>query len=77
MKSLPLLKAIGLLMLLMFTTGIVLPWVISNVLMPVWMIMFTFAAVLCLWVIILERPYRKLIKSALKAFRKEEKVNVD
>lgn len=77
MKSLPLLKAIGLLMLLMFTTGIVLPWVISNVLMPVWMIMFTFAAVLCLWVIILERPYRKLIKTVLKAFLKEEKVNVD
>jgi hypothetical protein len=72
-----LLKAIGLLMLLMFTTGIILPWVISNVLMPVWMIIFTLGAVIALWVVILERPYRKLIKFALRAYRREDKVNVD
>lgn len=76
MKSRHLLKAIGLLMLLMFTTGIVLPWIISNVLMPVWMIIFTLGAVLALWVMILERPYRKLIKFALKAYKSEKK-NVD
>lgn len=63
-------------MLLMFTTGIVLPWIISNVLMPVWMIIFTLGAVLALWVMILERPYRKLIKFALKAYKSEKK-NVD
>ena len=64
------------LMLLMFTTGIVLPWVISNVLMPVWMIIFTLGAVIALWVVLLERPYRKMVACFLKA-RKEEFKNVD
>lgn len=77
MKSRHLLKAIGMLMLLMFTTGIVLPWVISNVLMPVWMIIFTLGAIIALWVILLEKPYRRLIKLALRTYRREDKVNVD
>jgi hypothetical protein len=76
MKSRHLLKAIGLLMLLMFTTGIIVPWIISNVLMPVWMIIFTLGAVIAFWVLLLERPYRKMIKVFLKA-RKEEFKNVD
>lgn len=77
MKSRHLLKVIFLMMLLMFTTGIVLPWVISNVIMPVWMIMFTLGAILCLWVLILERPYRQLIKFLIRSYRKEHNVNVD
>ena len=77
MKSRHLIKGIGMFMLLMFTTGIILPWVISNVVMPVWMIMFTLGAILCLWVVILERPYRNLIKFAIRAYRREDKVNVD
>ncbi len=60
------------LMLLMFTTGIVLPWVISNVLMPVWMIIFTLGAIIALWVILLEKPYRRLIKLALRTYRRRE-----
>ena len=77
MKSRHLLKGIGMFMLLMFTTGIFLPWVISNVIMPVWMIMFTLGAILCLWVVILERSYRQLIRFAIRAYRREDKVNVD
>jgi hypothetical protein len=73
MKSRCLLKAIGLLMLLMFTTGIVLPWIISNVLMPVWMIIFTLAAVIALWVVLLESPYRKLVQFLLNT--KKESAN--
>jgi hypothetical protein len=76
MKSRYLIKGIGMFMLLMFTTGIVLPWVISNVIMPVWMIMFTLGAILCLWVVILEQAYLKLIKFAIRAYRRE-KINVD
>ena len=72
MTSRHLLKAIGMLMLLMFTTGIVLPWVISNVLMPVWMIIFTLGAIIALWVILLEKPYRRLIKLALRTYRRRE-----
>jgi Flp pilus assembly protein TadB len=77
MKSRHLLKGIGMLMFLMFTTGIILPWVISNVVMPLWMIMFTLGGVLCLWIVILERPYRRLIKFAVRTFRQGEIKNVD
>ena len=70
MKSRHLIKGIGMFMLLMFTTGIILPWVISNVIMPVWMIIFTLGAVIALWVVLLERPYRKMVACFLKA-RKE------
>lgn len=77
MKSRHLLKGIGMFMLLMFTTGIVLPWVISNVVMPLWMIMFTLGGVLCFWIVILERPYRHLIKFIIRTFHKGEIENVD
>lgn len=68
-----LLKAVGLAMLLMFTTGIVLPWIISTIVMPLWMIIFTLGAVIFLWVILLDRPFRKLINLAIKARKKEIK----
>lgn len=68
-----LLKAVGLIMLLMFTTGIVLPWIISNVVMPLWMIIFTLGAVIFLWIVLCERPFRKLINLAIKARKQEVK----
>lgn len=71
-----LLKAVGLAMLLMFTTGIVLPWVISTIVMPLWMIIFTLGAVIFLWIILLDKPFRKLINLAIWT-RKKETENVD
>ncbi len=65
LRTVNLLKAMGILMLLIFTTGIVLPWVISNVLMPVWMIIFTLGGIVALWVVLLERPYYAVIKYLL------------
>ena len=59
-------------MLLTFTTGIVLPWVISNVMMPLWMIIFTLGAVIALWVVILEKPYRTFIKFILKSLNSNQ-----
>ncbi len=71
-----LLKAVGLAMLLMFTTGIVLPWIISTIVMPLWMIIFTLGAVIFLWIILLDKPFRKLINLAIWT-RKKETENVD
>lgn len=71
-----LLKAVGLAMLLMFTTGIVLPWIISTIVMPLWMIIFTLGEVVFLWIILLDKPFRKLINLALSN-RKKEAENVD
>lgn len=51
----------SLIMLFMFTTGIALPWLISNVVMPLWMIIFSIISLLLFWAIILEKPYRKII----------------
>ncbi len=71
-----LLKAVGLAMLLMFTTGIVLPWIISTIVMPLWMIIFTLGAVIFLWIVLLDKPFRKLINLAIK-FKKKEAENVN
>ncbi len=69
MRTMSVLKGLFLLVAIMFTTGIILPWVISNVLMPVWMIIFTLGTILALWLIILERPFRKMMSRALKSFQ--------
>lgn len=71
-----LLKAVGLAMLLMFTTGIVLPWIISTIVMPLWMIIFTLGAVIFLWIVLLDKPFRKLINLSIK-FKKKEAKNVN
>lgn len=71
-----LLKAVGLAMLLMFTTGIVLPWIISTIVMPLWMIIFTLGAIIFLWIILLDKPFRKLINLTVWT-RKKEAANVD
>ncbi len=61
MNKLALLKASGLMALLLFTTGIALPWIISSVVMPVWMIIFTLIAMAFVWALILEGPFKKLV----------------
>jgi len=70
MKSKSLLKAIGMFILLLFTTGILVPWIISNALMPIWMIVLALGAIIFLWVLLLEWPYQNLVKFALRVYRK-------
>lgn len=55
-----------LVMLFLFTTGIVLPWIISNVVMPIWMTVFAFLAVIFIWMVILDPIIRKLINKIKK-----------
>ncbi len=77
MKSRHLLKGIGLMLFMLFTTGIILPWVISNVIMPVWMIMFTLGGILCIWIVVLDKPCRLFIRIVLRSFRHKEVKYVD
>jgi hypothetical protein len=70
------LQGIGVLMLFFFTAGILLPWVISTLVMPLWMIIFTVGAVTALWVILLETPFFKLV-DVIRSFLSGEADNVD
>jgi F0F1-type ATP synthase assembly protein I len=47
---------------LMFTFGAILPWVISTVLLPLWMIIFVILGLAVVWAVILEAPYSKAVK---------------
>jgi len=63
------LKVVGGFMALFFTTGIVLPWVISNVVMPVWMIIATLGAVCWLWAFIMDKPIRRFCRFTMERFK--------
>ena len=56
------LKGVGLVILLMFTTGVALPWVISNFVMPIWMILGTVGAIIVVWGMLLQPIYTQMIK---------------
>jgi len=71
------LKAVAVVMLLMFTTGIVLPWIISTVILPLWMIIFSVGAVIFLWFVVLDKTFRKSLVFAFKYFNKKDSANVD
>jgi len=68
-------QGIGILVFLLITTGIILPWVISNFILPLWMILVTLGVLIGIWFIVLEIPARKIF-IFLKSQVKEAK-NVD
>lgn len=70
MKSKYLFALIILVMLFMLTTGIALPWVISNDALPVWLIVIIISGIVGLWYKLLEDPYKKLKKSVIKSYKK-------
>jgi uncharacterized membrane protein YgaE (UPF0421/DUF939 family) len=62
-------QGIGILVFLLVTTGIILPWVISNFILPLWMILVTLGVMIAIWFMVLEIPVRKLfilLKSQVK-----------
>lgn len=62
---------------LMLTTGIVLPWIINNIHIPLWLSMLIVGLILCLWVVIAEQFYIRMLKFYVKILLKKQKVNLD
>jgi hypothetical protein len=68
-------QGIGILVFLLVTTGIILPWVISNFILPLWMILITLGVMIGIWFMVLEIPVRKLFIMVKRQVR--ESKNVD
>jgi hypothetical protein len=68
-------QGIGILVFLLITTGIILPWVISNFILPLWMILVTLGVLIGIWLMVLEIPARKfilLLKKQIKDVQNEQ-----
>jgi hypothetical protein len=68
-------QGIGILIFLLITTGIILPWVISNFILPLWMILVTLGVLIGIWLMVLEIPARKfilLLKKQIKEVQNEQ-----
>lgn len=52
---------------LLFVQGCILPWVLSNNVLPVWADLGILSLIVCLWIFIIE----KLVSNAMKRFGKD------
>lgn len=62
-------KGFGILFLFLITTGIALPWIISNVVMPLWMIMASVILLGCVWCLIFKKAFRESLIKLFKSLK--------
>lgn len=65
-----LLMATGLAMILLLTTGVILPWILNNTIFGIWLIIVLLPTIIFTWSYIFGQYFHKLIDLAIETFNR-------